>query len=250
MTKPTPTVPAAGEFGRALRGEQQFAVGEVLQYSWDITARALPSMLPVLALVLVVNTLLQTLLQSYFPVDFEQPNAANMLIQHAISMLFVAPLLGIVSYLGVYHARQQVVDQRLLQRIWLRAGALIGVASSQFVLTLLSALVIALLPLPNALKLTLLVLAACYWQLALTLAVPLLLDQQLYLSRALFASILVFHRAMAKMLALYVVLWVIIVISALPMLLGLIFTLPLLYIATGTLYHCLIGPPIARVEEA
>lgn len=87
------------------------------------------------------------------------------------------------------------------------------------------------------------VLIAIYLQLSFTLATPLILERQLSVSRAIFASVLILNKKMLPLIAIYAIFTVIVIISALPLLLGLIFTIPMSFNVIGVIYNRLIGVP-------
>lgn len=243
--QPTQRLPV-GDFSRALRGDIKLEVGVTLQRSWDITVRSLPLMLAALAVVLVINWWLQLLFQQWIPVDPSNPNVRNQILQSVIGMLVMSPLVAYLSFAGLLNAR----DERPLWSHWhgvLRAAPrVLAVTAIQIILMLLIVLVTLGLSLVLSFALTLLMallfVALAYLQLSLLLAVPLVLDQQLTAVRASIGSWLVVTKSMGPLVMLYGLMLVILFISALPMLLGLLFTVPMLFNLTGVVYDQLIGP--------
>jgi len=237
---------SVGDFSRALRGEIKLEIGSSLQRSWDITVRALPIMLTALALIIVINMLLHGLFDQWIPVDPAQPNVRNQLLQAVIGMLVMSPLVAYLSYAGILNAR----DQKPLWSHWslvlAAARRVIAVTAIQAALMLIIVVLVIVIPvaigLPLGIVMGLLFVALAYLQLTLILAVPLVLDQQLSAVRACLGSWLVVTKLSGPLLGLYALMLVILFISALPMMLGLLFTVPMLFNLTGVVYDQLIGP--------
>lgn len=244
--KPTTQRLPVGDFARALRGEIQVKIGPSLQRSWDITVRALPIMLAALALIIGLNLLLQGLFDQWIPVDPKLPNVRNQLLQGLIGMLVMAPFVAYLSYAGLLNARDQ-------QPLWSHWSLVLGAARKVLAVTAIQAvlmlivmavtLVITLLiGLPLGVVMALLFVALAYLQLSLILAVPLVLDQQVTAVRACIGSWLVISKQTGPLLMLYGLMLTILIISALPLMLGLLFTVPMLFNLTGVVYDQLIGP--------
>lgn len=246
-----------GDFSRALRGDIKLQVGPTLQRGWDITARALPIMLTALAVIIVVNLLLQGLFEQWIPVDPKQPNLRNQLLQGIIGMLVMAPLVAYLSYAGLLNARDQKPLWSHWQLVFGAARRVFLVTAIQAGLMLVIVAVMVFIPvaigLPLGVVMALLFVALAYLQLSLILAVPLVLDQQLTAVRACIGSWLVVSKLTAPLIMLYVLMMTILFISALPLMLGLIFTVPMLFNLTGVVYDQLIGPKsspeLAIVED-
>lgn len=238
-----------GDFSRALRGEISLEVGASLQRSWDITVRALPIMLTALAVIIVANLLLQTLMQQWIPVDPAQPNLRNQLMQAVIGMLLMSPLVAYLSYAGMLNARDQGPQWQHWSVVLAAARRIIAVTAIQAGLMLVIVAVVIVIPvaigLPLGVVMALLFVALAYLQLSLILAVPLVLDQQLTAVRACLGSWMVITKLTRPLIALYGLMLIILFISALPMMLGLLFTVPMLFNLTGVVYDQLIGPHTA-----
>ncbi|WP_127348101.1 hypothetical protein [Pseudidiomarina mangrovi] len=246
-----------GDFSRALRGDIKLAVGASLQRSWDITVRALPLMLTALAVVIAINLLLQGLFNQWIPVDPEQPNLRNQVLQGLIGMLVMSPFVAYLSYAGLLNARDEKPLWSHWQWVLGAAQRVIAVTAIQAVLMVIIVSVIIVLQLalglPLGLVMALLFVALAYLQLSLILAVPLVLDQQLTAVRACIGSWLVVSKVSFPLMTLFGLMLTILFISALPLMLGLLFTVPMLFNLTGVVYDQLIGPKtgpaLAVVED-
>lgn len=245
---------AAGDFSRALRGEIKLTIGPLLQRSWDITLRSLPWMLMVFIGVLALSAVVSEILMAVFPydeqamanpeaIDWEQVNLGNLVLSSLLQELILAPFTAMLVFVGMLNAIDQKPSVAKLRGVLKFAPQLMLVAVLKLVVMALGVgIIIAVASfLSVALAILLGVLAAIYLQLAMMLAVPLVIDRQLSATRALIASFLVINKAMFPVLGLMVLVGVIVVISALPLLLGLIFTIPMAFNALGVVYNALVG---------
>lgn len=250
----TTTQVAAGDFSRALRGEIKLTVGPLLQRAWDITLRSLPWMLGVFIAVMLLNMVVSEILMTLLPydeqamanpenIDWEQVNLGNFAISSLLQELILAPFAAMLIFVGMLNAIDQKPNLAKLRGVLQFAPQLMLVALLKLTVTVLGAgIVIGVFSFISVgLAVSLGVLVAIYLQLTMMLAVPLIIDRQLSAVRALIASFLVINKAMFPVLGLMVVVGIIIVISALPLLLGLIFTLPMAFNAIGVVYNSLVG---------
>ncbi|OZB06525.1 MAG: hypothetical protein B7X54_02130 [Idiomarina sp. 34-48-12] len=249
----TPQV-AAGDFSRALRGEIKLTVGPLIQRAWDITLRSLPWMLGVFIAVMLLNMVVSEILMTLLPydeqamanpenIDWEQVNLGNFAISSLLQELILAPFAAMLIFVGMLNAIDQKPNLAKLRGVLQFAPQLILVALLKLTVTVLSAgIVIGVFSFISVgLAVLLGVLVAIYLQLVMMLAVPLIIDRQLSAVRALIGSFLVINKAMFPVLGLMVVVGIIVIISALPLLLGLIFTLPMAFNAIGVVYNSLVG---------
>lgn len=245
---------AAGDFSRALRGEIKLTVGPLLQRSWDITLRSLPWMLGVFIAVMLLNMVVSEILMTLLPydeqamanpenIDWEQVNLGNFVISSLLQELILAPFAAMLIFVGMLNAIDQKPSFSKLRGVLQFAPQLMLVALLKLIVMVLGAGIIlgVFQFISVGLAILLGVLVAIYLQLVMMLAVPLIIDRQLSAVRALIASFLVINKAMFPVLGLMVLVGIIVVISALPLLLGLIFTLPMAFNAIGVVYNSLVG---------
>lgn len=230
-------------FAAALRGEVPLRVGDVIQRSWDITLRALPIMLVALALMLVVNYVIGEITAVQFPVDENNPNLANVAWQTLIGMVIMAPFNALVQWLGILNARDVKPSFANFSHAFRSAPQVIGIQVVMSVLIMVASTVFYLIFGLSSVFLALVVVTAAYLQLSFTLAVPLVLDRGLSVQRAILASVMILSKRIFAMLGIYIVMFFILFISALPLLLGLIFTLPMTFNVIGVIYNRMIGLP-------
>ncbi len=241
----------AGDFSKALRGEIKLPVGEVLQRSWEITLRALPIMLAALVLLILVNGIATTILENWFPIDEADPEPLNVVVSYFASIIIVAPFSGILIYLGILNAADIKPDFTDFSRALSRAPQVILATFYPAVLMgIVVVLALLLSAISTALSMAVIVAVGIYIQLSFILAVPLVLDRNMVPHRACLASILIINKQMLPVFAVYMILLLIVVISMLPLFLGLIFTLPMTFNVTGVIYNTLIGVKQGQLASA
>ncbi|KFZ31815.1 hypothetical protein IDSA_03775 [Pseudidiomarina salinarum] len=251
MSDKEKVVLAAGDFSKALRGEIKLPVGEVLQRSWEITLRALPIMLAGLILLILVNAVATAILENWFPVDETDPEPFNVVISYFISIVVVAPFSGILIYLGILNAGDIKPGFADFGRALSRAPQVILTTLYPAVLMgIVVVLALLLGAISPALSMAVIVAVGIYIQLSFILAVPLVLDRNMVPHRACLASILIINKQMLPVFAVYMILLLIVIISMLPLFLGLIFTLPMTFNVTGVIYNTLIGVQQDRLTAA
>lgn len=249
----TPVIPR-GDFAQALRGEIKLSVGPMLQRAWEITLRSLPWMLGVFVLLLLINLLVSNVLGMVFPfdeealatqatIDLEQLPVGNIIASSLLQEILMAPFSALLIYVGLVNAAERKPSFEGLRGTLQHAPQIMLVALFKIILTaVLAAILIGLGSLiSGGFALILTVLVVIYLQLSLMLAVPFVIDRELNAFRALIASFLVINKTMFPVLGLMALMGIILLISAIPLLLGLIFTLPMAFNAVGVVYHSLIG---------
>ncbi|MDN7137806.1 hypothetical protein J6J34_06235 [Pseudidiomarina sp. 1ASP75-14] len=230
-------------FAAALRGEVPLQVGDVIQRSWDITLRALPIMLLGLVILMLVNLVLSTVSAQLFPVDEENVNFFNMFGQSVLSGLLIAPFTAILVLMGLRNARDEKPTLGLISEALRFAPQMIAVAAILMAAMAVPGIILYFIFGATGTFFALFILIAIYLQLSFTLVTPLILDRHLTVSRAIFASVLILNKKMAPLVAIYAIFTIIVIISALPLFLGLIFTIPMSFNVIGVIYNRLIGVP-------
>ncbi|MFC0444803.1 hypothetical protein ACFOD1_11045 [Pseudidiomarina halophila] len=230
-------------FAAALRGEVPLRVGDVIQRSWDITLRALPIMLLGMVILFLANWVISSISAQFFPVEEETFNLVNISGQSILSGLLIAPFTAIMTLMGLQNARDKKPTVATITTALSYAPKMIAVAAILMTLMAIPGVLLFLLFGSSGTFFALFVLIAIYLQLSFTLATPLILERQLSVSRAIFASVLILNKQMLPLIAIYAIFTIIVIISALPLLLGLIFTIPMSFNVIGVIYNRLIGVP-------
>lgn len=244
---------AKGNFAKALKGEIKLTVGPLLQRSWEITLRSLPWMFGVFIGLLALNYIVSSGLALLFPfdqsvladqerIDWSQIELNNLFISGLLQELILAPFSAMLIYLGMLNAADVRPSMAKLRDVLQVAPQLIFASFLKLALIAISALLLSAIGmLIGGFVLLLIVLVVIYIQLAFMLAVPLIIDRRLSTIKAMLASFIVINKTMFPVLILMALMAIILMISAIPLLLGLIFTLPMAFNLIGVLYHALIG---------
>lgn len=249
----TPAV-AAGDFALALRGEIKLSIGALLHRAWEITLRSLPWMLGVFIGLFLLNMLVSNVLGLVFPfddeifanqetIDWSQVPVGNIITSSLLQELILAPFSALLIYVGLINAADRKPSVNGLRAALQHAPQIMLVALLKIVITatVAAALMFLVGMLSSSFAVLVSILAVIYIQVSLMLAVPLIIDRELNAWRALIASAIVINKVMFPVLGLMALLAIILLISAIPLLLGLIFTLPMAFNAVGVIYHSLIG---------
>lgn len=244
----------SGDFAQALRGEIKLTVGALLERAWNITLRSLPWMLGIAIGLYALNTLLAGILAFAFPVDMEafanQENVdwealdwGNLIVSSLLQEIILAPFAAMLVFVGMLNAAERKPSMLKLRGVFTYAPKLMLLAAVKLAAMALSAAIVGVIFMfiSSSLAMILIVLTVMYVQLVSMLAIPLIIDRELGVMRALIASFLVINKAMFPVLAVMALMIIVLMISAIPMLLGLIFTLPMAFNLIGVIYHSLIG---------
>ncbi|RUO55735.1 hypothetical protein [Pseudidiomarina homiensis] len=235
-------------FAAALRGEAPLAVGDVIQRSWDITLRALPMMLLGVAVLIIMNGVVSGIAESVFPMEQDQPDPRNSIFQSLLSIIFVAPFTAVVTLMGLKNARDAKPGLECFAEALRCLPQVLAITFIMSVVVMILAALFFFIFGIGAIAVSLVLVTAIYFQFAFLLAIPLVLERGLKISRAIIASFLVMNKKMFTVLGIYVVLFIVIFISALPLFLGLIFTFPMSFNVVGVIYNRLIGVPNSNAE--
>ncbi len=243
-------------FAAALRGEIPLSVGDILQRGWDITLRSLPIMLLGLVVLLLANWVISLVVAQIFPVDESNINMLHLSGQSIASSLLIAPFTAILYLIGLRNARDIKPSVNLFGEALAHAPKMVVIAAVLIVAMAIPTALLFLIFDASGTFFALFFLIAMYLQISFTLAVPLVLERNLPVMRAIMASVIILNKKMLPLLGLYVIMTIIIFISALPLLLGLLFTMPMWFNVIGVIYNRLIGVPsetnensVATVEE-
>lgn len=238
-----------GNFSKALRGEEPLVIGNVLQRSWEITVRGLPVMLPLVVLCVLISILINYLLApetagtSMFEVAADPELQAQTEWARYLTDLIVAPLWGGLILLGILNANDEklsfgafgVALQRSLQLIAVTFVKLFIPAAVGFLVMFL----LGGFSVPAAIAIEFIVLVVV--NITFMLAAPLVVHRNTSVFKSIMGSVLVLRRYFWRVLGLMIILGIIVLISMLPLFLGLLFTLPLTFNVMGVLYITLLG---------
>ncbi|MBB4865900.1 putative membrane protein [Pseudomonas nitritireducens] len=141
------------------------------------------------------------------------------------------PFLAGINMLGIRRAADQPVS---FNEMFSHFGLFVPLVITGLVMTLLVYLGLLLLVLPGI-----------YLSVAYLLAIPLVVERKLSPWQALEASRKAISQHWFKVFGLFLVLGIILIVSAIPLGIGLVWTLPLSIVAIGVLYRTIFGvlPP-------
>ncbi|RUO79382.1 hypothetical protein [Pseudidiomarina taiwanensis] len=235
-----------GNYAAAAAGAIDFKLGNALQRSWEITLRSLPVMLPIAVVTIILSSLLSGVLEQYFPPGGPEPetvNVTNGVINMIVPQFLIAPVYAILTLMGIINANDQQLSFKYVGDA-LRLAPRVVLASFAQYLILLAAVFIPVLVLSwlsPALAIVLAVMLMVSSMILLTLMMPLIVHRQFSVGRAIMGSFLVIKNYFWRVLILLALMYIILFISALPLLIGLIFTVPMLHNLTGVIYITLFG---------
>ncbi|RUO41110.1 hypothetical protein CWE22_02670 [Pseudidiomarina aestuarii] len=238
-----------GNFSRALRGEEPLVIGEVLQRAWEITVRSLPVMLPLMiayiVIAMVLNSLFLTIPEgmTMFDVMLDPELKSDNDWTGIVTQIILAPLWGGLTLIGILNANDEKITFSAAFSVLQRSIPVMAVTFVKLALpaliTFLAFVSIGLFSPPAAGAVSLIALIII--NITFMLAIPLVVHRQTSVFKSIMGSVLVLRRYFWRALGLMIIMVIIIIISALPLLLGLLFTLPLLFNVTGVLYIALLG---------
>lgn len=246
-----------GNFSRALRGEEPLVIGEVLQRAWEITVRSLPVMLPLMiayiVIAMVLNSLFLTIPEgmTMFDVMLDPELKSDNDWAGIVTQIILAPLWGGLTLIGILNANDEKITFSAAFSVLQRSFPVMAVTFVKLALpaliTFLAFVSIGLFS-PSAAGAVSLI-ALIIINITFMLAIPLVVHRQTSVFKSIMGSVLVLRRYFWRTLGLMIIMVIIIIISALPLLLGLLFTLPLLFNLTGVLYITLLGDHDTQESE-
>lgn len=247
-----------GNYADAHAGKLSIPVGELLQRSWEITARSLPVMLPVAVVIFILSSLFSGWLEGYFPPggpDPESMNIRNALINMQVPQIMLSPLFAILTLMGIRNANDEKLSFSMITETLQRAPQVVLATVVEYFLLIVVVLmtVLALSWLNIAFAVSMAFIAAVISMILLRLMVPLIVHRKFGVGRAFLGSVLVVKNYLWPILGLLILMYIILFISALPFLIGLIFTFPMLNNLVGVIYIALYGdnqqPQELRADE-
>lgn len=222
-----------GSLETALAGDYDFQIGEICSRAWELVRGA---KLPVLGAVLV-SYLLQ--LGSQWLVLslglMEAPEEAGSMSGIFISSLLLGLLTIPVTYpltvgmmiYGVRRAAGQNPRFGEFFRYYPRLLILTGLALVNMVAIYLGA--------------ALLIIPGIYLSIAMIFAAPLLVDRDMGVFEALITSIKIVNHRWFGFFGLFLLVGLVVLLSVLPLMIGLIWSLPWALLVYGVIYHHVVG---------
>lgn len=226
-----------GSVEKGIAGDYELNVSETLSQAWDATSGAKLSILGALVLVGLVNAGAALALATLFGLLLPElaPSAAGLLLQ-LIMLAVMTPLNTGLVILGIQRAGDVEISAFSIFEHYDKTVPL-------FLTVLLMSLLISV-------GIMLLVLPGIYLAIAYVFALPLVVDKGLSPWQALEASRKAVTHSWFKIFGIMILLLFFVWVSMLPLLLGLIWSLPFSFVAMGMIYRTLFGINKATLTES
>lgn len=223
-----------GSLERGIAGDYEFSIGGILSESWEKTAGAKGTLnlagFFYFLVAIAVMVVIQVVVGSYTSTNPEaspgQVMAISMSLQLLSSMITMPVVMGLFL-LGLRRAVGVPIESASVFSHFGKGPALLGTVIIMYIMMMIGFL--------------LLVLPGIYLMVAYFMAMPLVVEKGLSPWQALEASRKAVSKHWFGFLGLYIVLILIIMISAIPLGIGLIWTVPMLFIAWGIMYRNMFG---------
>ncbi len=242
-----------GSIEKALKGEYVIDVKGVLQEAWRLTQKSRSSINFGLLISLMIGVLVTLLVTSFVggvELLFQDQQASALL--NILVTLVVYPFLVGVEMMGIFHAVGLQTQVKLIYA-FLKRGSWVAICA------LLSSTLVAL-------GISMMVVPGIYLAVALSLALPLVVEKRLSPLKAITLSLQVTRFQWFSLFAIYFLLFIALVLAALPLvllaqtnvaLLGGVVTLfalsylaPMFYNVKGILYREIFGMQLSVSKDA
>ena len=228
-----PTSSQAPSIDEALSRGYDFSIGALISESWSLvkgTKGLIFAGLLIFYAVTFAGTFAVTLLLSSMGLMGAAESTSFLIFNQIISMLITSaayPFMAGIYMVGIRRAANQPVTFDL---IFSQFGKFLPLLILAMLMTLLMILGYLLLIIPGI-----------YLSVAYGLAIPLMAERNLSPWQAMETSRKAIHQHWFKIFGLYIVLGVILLVSVIPVGIGLIWSLPLFILAFGVLYRTIFG---------
>jgi len=217
-----------GSVERALAGDFEFEPLEVLQEAWRLTDGVKLILLVGMVAVMVASMVVQVVVGRLMPVGTGMGGLMlTSVTAVALQMPVVGPIYAGMFVVALRHASGQTVAVGDLFAHYDKTGRIVGVMLLSLLLTYLG--------------LFLLILPGIYLSVAYIMALPLVADKGMSVWQALETSRKVMTKCWWRMFFTGVLIVLILAVSALPILIPWIWTLPMAVLAIGVIYRNLFG---------
>lgn len=234
-----------GNLQKGLNGEFSVKPMEIIKEAWQLNKSTFATLLGAILItfaILIVVTMLG--ITFFIGADAAVPDDPRMvLLVSAVQVLVYPPMLAALFLMGIRNSVGKRNRARDVLSLFSRPVTLIAVSVAVFLLQQISLLVI------GAVSMLAAVIVNIAINLLFILALPLVAEYRLSATKALQTSFITVSKDFFNILTLYVVLFVLVVVSAIPLGLGLIWTLPLSFNAIGILYREIFGVEVDRSDD-
>jgi len=234
---------STGDYGsvdKAIRGEYEFSIGSVLSEAWEKTSGSKwPIHLGFLYYFLVVLAVMFGLgiVMAGLMAVTEEPGVMILLqlvIQLGINLIAMPMIMGIVM-MGIKRSVDAPISASMVFNNFSKMLPLFVTIILMYIMMMIGFL--------------LLVIPGIYLMIAYYMAMPLVVEKGMSPWQAMETSRKAITHRWFSVFGLFIVMVIIITISAIPLGLGMIWTLPMLMIAYGILYRNMFGVEASTVAE-
>lgn len=230
----TPTGAGAPSIEEALARGYDFRIGDVLGEAWH-KVKGMKGTLVVAAIIYAVAVNLLSFVIAFVLgllglIHDSEPSVLQILVS-VLAGALCYPLLAGLNMIGIRRAADQPAT---INELFAYFGLFVPLLVTGLAITVLTYLGLILLVLPGI-----------YLGVSYALAIPLVVERGLSPWQAMEASRKAIGQHWFKVFGLFLALGLIMLLSAIPLLIGLVWTLPLAFIAIGVLYRTIFGvlPP-------
>lgn len=229
-----PTGAGAPSIEEALARGYDFRIGDVLGEAWR-KVKGMKGTLVVAAIIYAVAVNLLSFVIAFVLgllglIHDSEPGALQIIVS-VLAGALCYPLLAGLNMIGIRRAADQPAT---INELFTYFGLFVPLLVTGLAITVLTYLGLILLVLPGI-----------YLGVSYALAIPLVVERGLSPWQAMEASRKAVGQHWFKVFGLFLALGLIMMLSAIPLLIGLVWTLPLAFIAIGVLYRTIFGvlPP-------
>ncbi|KSW24285.1 MULTISPECIES: hypothetical protein [unclassified Pseudomonas] len=229
-----PTGAGAPSIEEALARGYDFRIGDVLGEAWH-KVKGMKGTLVVAAIIYAVAVNLLSFVIAFVLgllglIHDSEPGALQIIVS-VLAGALCYPLLAGLNMIGIRRAADQPAT---INELFAYFGLFVPLLVTGLAITVLTYLGLFLLVLPGI-----------YLGVSYALAIPLVVERGLSPWQAMEASRKAIGQHWFKVFGLFLALGLIMLLSAIPLLIGLVWTLPLAFIAIGVLYRTIFGvlPP-------
>ncbi|MED5611857.1 hypothetical protein VV867_29495 [Pseudomonas sp. JH-2] len=229
-----PTGAGAPSIEEALARGYDFRIGDVLGEAWHMV-KGMKGTLVVAAIIYAVAVNLLSFVIAFVLgllglIHDSEPGALQIIVS-VLAGALCYPLLAGLNMIGIRRAADQPAT---INELFTYFGLFVPLLVTGLAITVLTYLGLILLVLPGI-----------YLGVSYALAIPLVVERGLSPWQAMEASRKAVGQHWFKVFGLFLALGLIMMLSAIPLLIGLVWTLPLAFIAIGVLYRTIFGvlPP-------
>lgn len=222
----------------ALSRGYNFSIGQVLSEAWALTRGAKGYIIAGLVSYYMITAAITLLLKFVLPGSgfdpYHEPTGSEMAVDMLVSLIVTIiayPMLAGILILGINRAAGRPLNFNETFNHFAKTVPLFILAFLTLLLTYLGLL--------------LFILPGIYLGLAYMLAIPVMIEHNVSPWQAMEASRKGITQHWFKVFGLFLVLGLIIMVSAIPLGIGLIWTMPMAIITMGVLYRIIFGPRAA-----